>query len=160
MVHIIKILILTTLAICFLACSERPSPTTNTKPAEAVSSIDPCSLLTKQEVGTVLGQEVSEAEVRTFPRPNCQYSVGEGSVTVFVFTDTTAAGGFQAGKTMQDAHTEVVSEVGTEAYWSPDIKTLNVLKENIYFTIQFYGVSSGSKETMKTLAQKAATRLP
>ena len=158
--HIIKILFLTALAVCFLACSDRPSPTNNAKPAETVSSIDPCSLLTKEEVGTVLAQEVSEAKVRSSPRPNCQYSVGEGSVTVFVFTDATAAGGFQAGKTMQDAHTEVVSDVGDEAYWSPDIKTLNVLKGNIYFTVQFYGVSSGSKETMKAVAQKASTRLP
>jgi len=160
MVHIIKILFVTALAVCFLACSERSSPATNTKPAATINSIDPCSLLTKEEVGTVLGQEVGEAEVRSSPRPNCQYSVGEGSVTVFVFTDTTAAGGFQAGKTMQDAHTEVVPAVGNEAYWSPDIKTLNVLKGNIYFTVQFYRISSGSKETMKTLAQKAATRLP
>ena len=158
--HIVKVLFLTALAICFVACSERPAPPTNTKPAETVSSIDPCSLLTKEEIGSVLGQEVSEAKVRSSPRPNCQYSVGDGSVTVFVFTDATAAGGFQAGKTMQDAHTEVVSGVGNEAYWSPDIKTLNVLKGNIYFTVQFYGVSSGSKETMKALAQKASTRLP
>ena len=158
--HVVKILFLTTLAICFVACSDRPSPPTNTRPAETISSIDPCSLITKEEVGTVLGQEVSEAKVRSSPRPNCQYSVGEGSVTVFVFTDATAAGGFQAGKTMQDAHTEVVSGIGDEAYWSPDIKTLNVLKGNIYFTVQFYGVSSGSKETMKALAQKAASRLP
>ena len=158
--HIIKILFLTALAVCFLACSEKTSPTNNAKPSETVSSIDPCSLLTKEEVGTVLGQDVSEAKVRSSPRPNCQYSVGEGSVTVYVFTDPSAAGGFQTGKTMQDVHTEVVTGVGNEAYWSPDIKTLNVLKGNIYFTVQFYGVSSGSKETMKTLAQKAATRLP
>jgi len=132
----------------------------NTKPAETVSSIDPCSLLTKEEVGTVLGQEVSEAKVRSSPKPNCQYSVGQGSVTVFVFTDPSATGGFHTGKTMQDVHTEVVTGVGNEAYWSPDIKTLNVLKGNVYFTVQFYGVSSGSKETMKALAQKTATRLP
>lgn len=158
--HLIKSLFLTTLAICFVACSERPSPPMNTKPAETVSSIDPCSLLTKEEVGKVLGQGVSEAKLRSSPKPNCQYSVGEGSVTVFVFTDPSAAGGFQTGKTMQDAHTEVVTGVGNEAYWSPDIKTLNVLKGSVYFTVQFYGVSSGSKETMKALAQKASTRLP
>ena len=158
--HIVKILFLMTLAICFVACSERPSQPMNTKPAETVSSIDPCSLLTKEEVGTVLGQEVSEAKVRSSPKPNCQYSVGQGSVTVFVFTDPSATGGFQTGKTMQDVHTEVVTGVGNEAYWSPDIKTLNVLKGNVYFTVQFYGVSSGSKETMKALAQKTATRLP
>jgi hypothetical protein len=156
----IKILFLTALTICFVACSAAPSPNTNTKPAETVSSIDPCSLLTIEEVGTVLDQQVSGAKVRPSPRPNCHYSVGEGSVNVFVFTDATAAGGFQAGKTMQDAHTEAVSELGDDAYWSPDIKTLNVLKGKTYFTIQFYGVSSGSKETMKTLAQKAAARLP
>src|SRR4030095_1167831 len=96
----------------------------------------PCSLLTKEEVARVLGQQVSEAKVRSTPRANCEYSVGEGSVTVFVFTDPTAAGGFQAGKTMQDAHTEAISEVGEQAYWSPDIKTLNVLKGDIYFTVQ------------------------
>ena len=61
---------------------------------------------------------------------------------------------------MQDAHTETVSDVGDEAYWSPDIKTLNVLKGHIYFTVQYYGIHSGSKETMKALAQKAASRLP
>lgn len=158
--HLIKILFLTTLAICFVACSEGPAPPKNTKPAETISSIDPCSLLTKEEVGTVLGQEVSAAKFRNSPRPNCQYSVGEGSVTFFVFTDPSAAGGFQTGKTMQDVHTEVVTDVGNEAYWSPDIKTLNVLKGNVYFTVQYYGVSSGSKETMMALAQKAATRLP
>ena len=158
--HVIKILLLTTLAICFVACSERPSPPTNSKSAETVSSIDPCSLLTKEEVGTVLGQEVSEVKVRSAPKPNCQYSVGDGAVTVFVFTDPSAAGGFQTGKTMQDVHTEAVTGLGNEAYWTPDIKTLNVLKGNVYFTVQFYGVSSGSKETMKALAQKAATRLP
>ena len=158
--HIIRILFLTTLAVCFLACSEKSSPPTNTKPAETVSSIDPCSLLTQEEVATVLGQEVSEAKVRSSPRPNCEYSVGEGSVTVFVFTDPSAAGGFQTGKTMQDVHTEVVTGLGNEAYWSPEIKTLNVLKGNIYFTVQFFGVSSGSKETMKALGQQVVTRLP
>jgi hypothetical protein len=155
-----KLFLLITIVISLGACHEKPSPNTNTKPTEKVIALDPCSLLTKEEVARVLDQQVSEAKVRSTPRPNCEYSVGEGSVTVFVFTDPTAAGGFQAGKTMQDAHTEAISEVGGQAYWSPDIKTLNVLKGDIYFTVQFYGVPSGSKETMKALAQKAAARLP
>jgi hypothetical protein len=156
----IKLFLLITIVISLGACHEKTSRNTNTKPTEKVIALDPCSLLTKEEVASVLGQQVSEAKVRSTPRPNCEYSVGEGSVTVFVFTDPTAAGGFQAGKTMQDARTEAILEVGDQAYWSPDIKTLNILKRDIYFTVQFYGVPSGSKETMKALAQKAAARLP
>jgi hypothetical protein len=142
------------------ACSESHSPIVNTKPAERTAEINPCSLLTREEIEAVLGHDVSEAKVQPSPRPNCEYSVGEGSVTVFVFNDPSAAGGFQVGKTMQDAKTEPVQDTGDQAYWSPDIQALNVLKGDIYFTVQFYRVPSGSKETMKALAQKAVTRLP
>jgi hypothetical protein len=103
---------------------------------------------------------VTEASNRDSPRPNCRYVVGDGTVTVFVFTDSSAAGAFQTGKTMQDMQTESISDVGDQAYWSPSIKTLNVLKGNVYFTVQYYGVRSGSKETMKLLAQKAIARIP
>ncbi|MCI0390787.1 MAG: DUF3558 domain-containing protein [Acidobacteria bacterium] len=156
----IRLFRLITLAIFLAGCGNSPSPTTKTSAAESSGSLDPCSLLTREEVTTVLGQPVTEAKLQSFPRPNCEYTIGEGSLTVFLFTDPSAKVGFEAGKKMQDVHTEPVSGVGDQAYWSPSIKTLNVLKGNIYFTVQFYGIRSGLLETMSSLAQKAAARLP
>lgn len=129
------------------------------KVTEKAAPVNPCSLVTPVEIKEVLGQHVDAAEHRDSPRPHCKYSVGGGSVTVFLFEDPTAKGGFAAGKRMQDAHTEQVAGVGDDAYWSPDIRTLNVLQGETYFTVQSYGVSSGSAETMKALARKAAARL-
>jgi hypothetical protein len=155
---------LLTLIVLLASCSPN-SPVTNTNVAnttsrETTSDINPCSLLTQDEISAVLGQPVNDGKVVSTPRPNCNYAVGDGSVTVFVFSDPSAAGGFEVGKTMQDAHTEAVADVGDAAYWSPDIKTLNVLKGKVYFTVQYYGVRSGSKETIKALAQKIVPRLP
>ena len=129
------------------------------KAGAKAAPVNPCSLVTPVEIKEVLGQHVDAVEHRGSPRPHCRYSVGAGSVTVFLFEDPTAKGGFAAGKGMQDAHAEPVAGVGDDAYWSPDIRTLNVLQGETYFTVQFYGVSSGSAETMKALARKAAARL-
>ena len=156
----IRLFVLVTLAISLTKCSEGRSPTTARNATGSTRSIDPCSLLPKEEIAVALGEQVTEAKLQSSPRPNCKYTVGEGSLTVFVFNDPSAKGGFGAGKTLQDPHTEAVGGVGDQAYWSPSIKTLNVLKGKIYFTVQFFGIKSGSLETAKVLAQKAAARLP
>jgi hypothetical protein len=159
--NLAKVFFLGAFAIIFVvACREESIRTTNKAVTEKVASIEPCSLLTNEDIASVLRVQVSDAKPRGTPRPNCEYAVGDGSVTVFVFTDPSAAGAFEAGKTMQDAHTDPVLDIGDQAYWSPEIKTLNVLKGKVYFTVQFYGVPSGSKETMTALAQIAAKRLP
>ena len=159
----IIIFILATAAVFAAACGKNASPGEQTgaagKVAEKVSAVNPCALLTPVEIREVLGQQVARMSHEGSPRPHCKYAVGGGSVTVFVFEDPTAKGGFAVGKRAQDAHTEPVAGVGDDAYWSPDIKTLNVLRGGTYFTVQFYGVSSGSAETMKALARKAAARL-
>ena len=156
----IRLFVLVTLAISLTKCSESPSPTTATNATGSTGSIDPCSLLAKEEIAVALGEQVTEAKLQSFPRPNCKYTVGQGSLTVFVFNDPSAKGGFESGKTAQDPNTQAVGAIGDQAYWSPSIKTLNVLKGNIYFTVQFFGIKSGSLETAKVLAQKAAARLP
>ena len=159
----IIIFMLATSAAFAAACGKTPSGDARTgatdKVTEKVAAANPCSLLTAVEIKEVLGQQVAWIKHEGPPRPHCKYSVGGGSVTVFVFEDPTAKGGFEVGKRAQDAHTEPVAGVGDDAYWSPDIKTLNVLQGGTYFTVQFYGVSSGSAETMKALARKAAARL-
>ena len=158
----IKLFLLITLAIYLTGCSESLSQSTNPGASETTSkdSIDPCSLLTREEIGATLGQQVTQANLRSSPRPNCNYTVGDGSVTVFVFNDPSAAGAFHTGRRMQDLQTEPVTGVGDQAYWSPGIKTLNVVKGQVYFTVQFYAISSGSRETMISLARNAVTRLP
>ena len=158
--HIIKVFLLVTIAVWLACCNHHTQTNQNAEPAVSASSFEPCSLITREEVSTVLDQQVTAATAQNSPRPNCRYTVGDGSVTVFAFTDNSAAGAFQTGKRMQDSQTESMSEVGDQAYWSPSIKTLNVLKGKVYFTVQFYGVPSGSKETMKILAQKAVARIP
>jgi hypothetical protein len=157
----IKLSLLLLMATCLSACKgQNLSSVKNNQSPKNSSVINPCAVITGDDIAAVLGQKASAAELRESPQPNCHYAVGEGSVTLFVFTDATASAGFQAGKTMQDAHIETVAEVGDDAYWSPGIKTLNVLTGSAYFTVQYYGVPSGSKETMKALAQKAITRVP
>jgi len=155
--------ILITSAVFAAACGKGASQGAQTgaaeKVTEKVAAVNPCSLVTPVEIKEVLGRQVAWVKHEGSPRPHCKYSVGGGSVTVFVFEDPTARGGFAVGKRAQDAQTEPVAGVGDDAYWSPDIKTLNVLRGETYFTVQFYGVSSGSAETMKALARKAAARL-
>ena len=157
------IFMLATSAAFAAACGRAPSGVAPTGAADKVTgkvaAVNPCSLLTAVEVKEVLGRQVAWIKHEGSPRPHCKYSVGGGSVTVFVFEDPTAKGGFAVGRGAQDAQTEPVAGVGDDAYWSPDIRTLNVLQGETYFTVQFYGVSSGSAETMKALARKAAARL-
>jgi Protein of unknown function (DUF3558) len=128
--------------------------------SNAKGTLDPCAVLTRDDIAAALGLQLDKAAHETFPRPNCRYSVGDGSVVVYVFADASARSGFMAGKTIQAAHTTAVAGIGNDAHWSPDLKVLNVLKGNVYFTVQFLGLGSASLEAAKVLAQKAADRLP
>lgn len=137
--------------------SAQSSRNSNTSP----TAIDPCSLLTKEEVAAVLGESVPEAKVVSFPRPNCVYSVSSGGqVVVFAFNDPSARGGFEIGKTAQDTNAQPIAGVGDDAYWSPSIKTINVLSGDVYLMVQLFSMRSEPLATAKALALKAISRLP
>ena len=149
-----------------------PAPTlAATKVEQAATEIpsqassDPCAYLTVDEVTQVTGETIVEAVPRDTPRPNCKYqtkpdaSSYTASIVVYVFTDPSAAGGFEIGKTAQDENTQPVTGVGDDAYWSPSIKTLNVLYKNIYFTVQFLDTKNQTVDIAKELALKLISHL-
>jgi predicted small lipoprotein YifL len=151
-------------ALSLAACGEKTPapPNANDKPAasSAGNVYDPCAVLTRDDIAAALGLQLDEAVHESFPRPNCRYGIGEGAVVVYVFADTSAKSGFIAGKNIQAAHSTAVTGLGNDAFWAPDLKVLNVLKGNVYFTVQFLGLRSASLEAAKALAHKVADRLP
>ena len=133
-------------------------PTATEIPAQ--TSLDPCAYLTKEEITQEIGQTVVDAIPSDTPRPNCRYltepdaSGYVGKIVVYVFTDPSASGGFEIGKTEQDENTQPIIGVGDDAYWSPTLTNLNVLYRNIYFTVQFLGTNDQTVDTAKELALK------
>jgi hypothetical protein len=121
---------------------------------------DSCSLLTKEEVAEIMQNTVREVFLKETPRPNCNYVFEKGQVVVFLFTDAGARSSFETGRKMQDTGTQTVAGIGDDAYWSPNIKVLNVLKKQAYFTVQFIPSKDASLEKAKRLAVRAVTRLP
>ena len=129
------------------------------------ASSDPCAYLSVDEITQVIGETIVEAVPRDTPRPNCKYQTKPdasgyaASIVVYVFTGPSAAGGFEIGKTAQDENTQPVTGVGDDAYWSPSIKTLNVLYKNIYFTVQFLDTKNQTVDIAKELALKVIAHL-
>lgn len=142
--------------LCLIAASMLFAGVWTCGSAFAAGKGDSCSLLTKEEVSEIVGSHVKEVKAVAMPRPNCQYVLEKGSVVVFLFPD--AKIDFESGKKYQDK-TQPVSGVGDDAYWSPNVRVINVLRKNTYFTVQFLGFKSGSLDTAKALALKAVTRV-
>lgn len=118
---------------------------------------EPCSLLTTAEVATVIGVPVGEAKRAAMPQPTCEYSARGGTVYVYRIADGRA--GFQAGRQMQDAKAQAVAGVGDDAYWSPGIRTLNVLSRDTYLMVQFIGIKGAGLDMARALASRAVGRL-
>lgn len=138
-------------------------PTTTGESAQA--SFDPCAYLTTDEITQVISQTIVNAIPSTSPRPNCHYVTEtdangySASVVVYVFTDPSAPGGFENGKTLQDENPEPVTGVGDDAYWAPTLDNLNVLYKDVYFTVQFLGTENESLDLAKVLALKVITHM-
>ncbi len=124
--------------------------------------IDPCALLTKEDVTEVLGKQLRDVKLEPLPRPNCNYPVepGEGKINIFVFTEASAAASYEYTKTKRDENAQPVAGVGTDAYWSPNMAALMVLKGKTSFSLAFSNIEGGTVDAAKALALKVANRLP
>ncbi len=49
----------------------RQAPTSASSAGVTTGEMDPCSLLTKEDVTAVLGKQVLDVKLDTAPRPNC-----------------------------------------------------------------------------------------
>lgn len=125
-------------------------------------AINPCELLTVEEVSAALGEEASAVEPRDFdPVVSCTYETETlNSVSVSVYADSRemVEAYFESG----NEASEVIEGVGERAYWYEPFGDLDVLSGEYYLAVS---VSSSDGEideleTAKTLAQAAIGRLP
>ncbi len=154
-----------------------PSPSSTTTP-----SVDPCALLTKEDLKTVQGEEMKEASRSDQPSPDyiatqCYYSLPTAANSVVINLTMQKPGGksvkelwegmFEKGKAGEEeedqAKPEKISGLGQESFWlaSRVGGALFVLKKDTIFRISVGG--AGDVKTKlnksKTLASKALARL-
>ena len=156
-----------------------PSPSSSTS-----SSVDPCALLTKEDLKTVQGEEMKEASRSDQPSPDyiatqCYYSLPTAANSVVINLTMQKSGGkpvkelwegmFEKGEAdkgeegEEQAKPEKISGLGQESFWlaSRVGGALFVLKKNTIFRISVGGAGDVKTKLTKskTLASKALARL-
>lgn len=173
------------------ASSATPSPTSSTSPnANASPSpialksrIDPCSLLTSDELKAVQSEALqttlpSEREYGEYFIAQCYYQLPTITNSVVLNVTTPKARGKSVKGFWRNTHAEAegetkpeekesrpekISGVGEDAYWEASVMAgaLYVLKKDVIIRISVGGASDikTKLEKSKTLAQKALARL-
>lgn len=131
----------------FIACGADAPPADDTAPAatEAATEVehDPCELITTADAEAAIG---APAESERPPEANndwmatCRYVAprGQGVAVLVVTVGLQSAGAaFDNARRMEEAGvpTEPVSGVGDEALWAPDLTTLHVRSDSVFFTV-------------------------
>lgn len=123
--------------------------------SEQAKNLDPCSLLTKEDVQGVIGQDIQNPERQG---TSCSYT----SLDTSKFQNILVIG--QAGtrddfdyqkKVLGDANTKDVSGIGDAAMFLSDSK-LVVLKKDVLIDISGFGLS---QDNLKDLGTKAADKV-
>ncbi len=151
---------------CQTVSDGKPAPIVNTeqgRPAQPAFNREKlCSLLTKEEVGAVLKQQM---EAPRFFVNECTYKVVQpSSLKEFSIQISTDDGtGFNYNKESgkrQGRRVREVQGIGSSAYF--DDAHFHVLKGNSWLTFGLAQLERqpSSEEMIKTLAKKAADRLP
>ena len=161
------------------------TPVANASPTPIAlkSRVDPCALLTSDELKTVQGEALqttlpSEREYGEYLIAQCYYQLPTitNSVVVNVTTpkergksvkehwrSTHAEAGREKESEDKESRPERISGVGEDAYWEASgiAGALYVLKKDVIFRISVGGASDikTKLERSKTLAQKALARL-
>lgn len=155
--HLLPLVMLT-------ACGDDRAPGA-AKSGGAAGPIDACQMLADDDLHAALGSRVVtrlSADVPT-PKAKCDFRNDVSPhVTLFVFTDFSAAGGFRIGKREQ-GDVVAVAGVGDDAYWNESLHALNVLKGSVYFVVQFhpvFGQRRGDQASAELLARQVLRRLP
>lgn len=128
---------------------------TTASPQESPNRVDPCTLLTQEEVEAALGVTVSAADSwgAATERWSCFYegASGKGRVQIVV---ASAPGSFEADKAAFPP--KPVAGIGDEAYRSPD--GLHVRKGDTHFVVDVTDHPHADR-VMESLARAAVRRL-
>lgn len=158
-----------------------PNANASPTPVALKSRIDPCALLTSDELKTVQSEALqttlpSEREYGEYFIAQCYYQLPTitNSVVVNVTTakergksvkefwrSTRAEAGSGNKPEEKESRPEKVSGVGEDAYWEASGIALYVLKKDVILRISVGGASDirTKLERSKTLAQKAVARM-
>ncbi len=143
-----------------------PSTTPAQKPAEKAKSssgeIDACSLVTKAEAEQALGVAVGQPERPPEASFSCRWTgqKGQGVAVLVVLVRTGTPSDMKIGfEVMKEeieefAELETVAGLGDQAYLLGD--QVHVLRGGTYLVVN----GDASPEALKSLAQKALSRLP
>lgn len=184
MTKVISSLLLCTLLVWFAGCSSS-RPTSNSNGASNTRTIgvndkptrklDACSLLTKADVESFLGEPVgAPATTHTEALGNtvtqCRYSASSGDKRVGLLlrqasTADEAAKIFKqardAAKELSGAEPQVIDGLGESAYWTGgNLKQLNVLKGDAWLIITATsGNGANPLEASKNVSRKILARM-
>ncbi len=126
--------------------------------------INPCSLVTKEEVEAALGKPVADGE-----RPEvaqgliCQFVGSQGTdvwqlqilVTQTGSAESMTSAFASAKESVAETNPEDVSGIGDEAFWIPGANQLNIREGNTYIIVS----GNASLDVLKGVAEKALGRL-
>lgn len=128
------------------------------------SPIDPCKLVTRAEAEATAGKTLQEGAIPTGARGLlCEFRAKEGVPAAYVRvavnqtpSEELARAAFEnLRKSQIDPPLQEVNGVGDEALWMPGFRQLNVRAGRTIVAIS----GEGSIDAMKTLAEKAFSRL-
>jgi len=171
--HLLVTLILTA---CLLSCgggsgTQPAEPTESTPPAPS-KPLGSCSLLTADEVKTIMGADAKPNESGAASTvSNCTWVTESGSGLGIMVRQATSAGEAEAVYANAISQSQGLSGVapqnmpgfGDKAYWAGgNLKQLNVFKGNYWVIISVFaaGKDKDPLALAKAAAEKAIPRLP
>lgn len=134
-------------------------------PDGPASQVDPCSLLTNEEVASVIGRKVDDVNQDVGSPASCAYTfvqpsgIPAGNLAISVDVSRGAKDVFEGGKKLKDGN-QPVSGVGDDTYWSPLYKQLSVLSNGIYLSVHFVLIEPATVDKARELALQAESLLP
>ena len=149
--------------------TDQPSASREKTSAATVTKIDACTLITKAEAEAILGEPAKDAEktdnsIAGNLVSECKYaSANPASIkAVAIRTSqwpTTLATKYEFEQPkLSGAEGIDVPGIGDAAIYRSNVKTLFVLKGNVYMMVMLFEIDSATDST-KTLALKALSRL-
>ncbi len=143
---------------------ETDSPEGETPGRGEVSGVDPCELLSADEVEDVLGGPVGEPTLddSAYPLVSCSFATEDAAYSVDVMLYSGEREEVEALFEYNREEFEEVEGVGEAAYWAAEpFSQIEVLQGNYEVAISVYAPGEESHlEAAKDLAKKALDRLP
>jgi hypothetical protein len=134
--------------------------------ATPAAAVDPCTLLTKDEIAAAVSEAVGdgvEATNQAAPTFACEWASANAQTAVYVtlYAGVNAQAAAANFNTLAGSSTDV-GGIGDKAHWTSQIETLEALKGPNDVSIQVVDFKEGANPQTEatTLAQEAVARLP